>query len=263
MKKIIIVIFLCIIAANASAQYRSINSIFPNLSQNILSQLYSSEGYVNTGQLSDGINIIARNPGCALDSQIVTMALQNNPRVIVESIKIISVPAGSISLLNIYNALAKVRDLKGRLYDSATKGRPVPLFEDASRIVSERDLSNIPDPPASSFIPASETVYIRLRDTNFGNTYYRGQVSLFSRGIRYTLTNFRNMTYLLVPVIRQEQFTAQLYFEQIQEGILLYSIAGADMSNFVSSMIDVPSAIAKRLAVITSWAEDGIRSYSR
>jgi len=263
MKKTIIAAILVLFAANAAAQYRSINSIFPELSQSIMSEILSDAGYLNTSQQADGFNIIARNPGCGLDSQIISMALMNNPRVIVESIKVIPAPAGSVSLLNIYNALGKVRDLKGRLYDSTTKGRSVPLFEDASRIVSDRDLTNIPDPQASSFIPAFETIYIRLKDANFGNTYYRGQVALFNRGIRYTLTNFRNMTYLFVTVIRQEQFTAQLYFEQIQEGILLYSIAGADMSNFVSSLIDVPSAIAKRLAVITSWAEDGINSYNR
>jgi len=263
MKKILVTVIFCFIAANAFPQYRSISRIFPNLGEQIYSDIHSDTGYVRTSSQSDGFVIVGNRAGCGLDPQIVNIALQSNPRFLVESIKLIPLSAGSISLLNVYNALGRVRDLKGRLYNSATRGQPVPLFEDASRIVSERDLSNIPDPPAASAIPASETVYIKLRDANFGNTYYRGQISLIQNGIRYTLTNFRNMTYLLIPVIRQERFIAQLYIEPVAEGILLYSIAGADMSDFFSSMIDVESAISKRLAVITAWAEDGIRSYSR
>ena len=263
MKKTIIAVMLCLIAANAFSQYRSISRIFPNLNNQVIADLYSDSGYVRTSSQTDGFVIIGNRSGSGLEPQIVNMVLQTNPRYLVESIKIIPVNAASISLLNIYNALGRVRDLKGRLYNSSTQGQLVPLFEDASRIVSERDLSNIPDPPDAAVLPASETVYIRLRDVNFGNTYYRGQMALTQNGLRYTLTNFRNMTYLLVPVIRQEKFTAQLYFEPVTEGILLYSIAGADMSDFFSSRIHVESAISKRLAVITSWAEDGIRRFGR
>ncbi|MDR2257702.1 MAG: hypothetical protein LBE14_00980, partial [Treponema sp.] len=60
------------------------------------------------------------------------------------------------------------------------------------------------------------------------------------------------------PVIKEEKFIAQLYFEPITEGVLVYSIAGADVSDFVASKIHMPSAIAKRLAVIISWVVDGI-----
>jgi hypothetical protein len=59
-------------------------------------------------------------------------------------------------------------------------------------------------------------------------------------------------------VIREGRFIAQLYFEPIQEGILIYSIAGADIPEIFASRIDMNSAISKRLAVITSWAAEGI-----
>jgi hypothetical protein len=59
-------------------------------------------------------------------------------------------------------------------------------------------------------------------------------------------------------VIKEGNFTAQLYIEPIEEGILIYSIAGADISDFFASKIDMDSAIIKRLAVIVSWAADGI-----
>jgi len=187
------------------------------------------------------------------------MILRKNPGYLVESILVIPEKPGSVSLLEVYNALGKIGDLKGRLYDSHSKGRPVPLFEEATRIVSERQTSSIPDPAPSAKLPNTETVYIKLRDTNFGNTYYKGDMALVENGIRYTLTNFRTMSYLFVSVINKDKFTVQLYIEPIKEGILIYSVAGADISDFVASKIDIESAIAKRLAVITSWAVDGIK----
>jgi hypothetical protein len=84
-------------------------------------------------------------------------------------------------------------------------------------------------------------------------------MSLVQNGLRYSLTNFRNISYLFVPVIKEDNFIAQLYFEPIQEGLLIYSIAGAEISDFVASKIDIDSAITKRLNVIISWAVDGIR----
>jgi hypothetical protein len=83
-------------------------------------------------------------------------------------------------------------------------------------------------------------------------------MSLNRGGLSYSLSNFKSLTYLLIPVIREEKFTAQLYFEPIAEGILIYGLAGADVSDFVSSRINMASAIDKRLTVIISWVAEGI-----
>jgi hypothetical protein len=107
-------------------------------------------------------------------------------------------------------------------------------------------------------VPEKETVYLRLKDVNFGNSYYRGEMALVQNGLRYSLSNFKNITYFLIPVIKEGKFIAQLYFEPIEEGLLIYSLAGADVSDFLASKIDMGSAISKRLSVMISWATDGI-----
>jgi hypothetical protein len=224
--------------------------------------VFSDSGYLRSSQRASGFVIAGRNTG--LDAQIINNILSKNPGYLVESISIIPGNPGAVTLLEVYNALGNIRGLSGRLYNSYSKGQPVPLFEEATRITSERNTNSIPDPAAARTLPRSETVYIRLKDTNFGNTYYRGDMALVGlNGLRYTMTNFRNMSYLFVPVIREGKFTAQLYFETIQEGVLLYSIAGADISDFIANRIHIDSAIAKRLGVITSWASDGIIARSR
>jgi len=258
MKKAIIAVILLVCAADLFAQTRSFNDIFPNANEDLRSSIFQT-GYIRSSRRTDGFVILGSNSS-RLDPQIVNNVLSRNPGYLVESISVISGRSGAVSLLDVYNALSNVRDLKGRLYNSHSRNDNVPLFEEATRIVSEKQTTAIPDPSPASALPRTETVYIRLKDANFGNTYYRGEMALVQNGLRYTLYNFRNMSYLFVPVIREEKFIVQLYFEPINEGVLFYSVAGVDISDFFASKIHIDSAISKRLAVITSWASDGIRN---
>ena len=257
-KKIIIAVFYLSAVINAYAQQRTFNDIFPNVSQDIRLAIFGNSGYVMASQKASGFQIIGNSQSTGLDPQIVNIVLEKNPGYLVESISVISLSPDTISLLDVYNVLGNIRGLSGRLYNSATRNQEVPLFEDATRIVSEGRTTAIPDPAPAMILPRTETVYIRLKDANFGNSYYRGEMALIQNGLRYTLSNFRNLSYLFVPVIREGRFIAQLYFEPIYEGVLIYSIAGADISDFVASRIHMNSALEKRLAVITSWATEGI-----
>jgi hypothetical protein len=257
MKKLLILCLLLFFANNIFAQTRSFDDVFPNLNKDIKNSALSNSGYIKSSQKTSGFVIMGNDRNSKLDPQIVNNVLRKNPGYLVESILVI--PNSAVNLLDIYNALGNIRDLRGRLYNSATRNQAVPLFEEATRIQSSRQTSAIPDPAPSKTLPSAETVYIRLKDVNFGNTYYRGDMALVQNGLRYTLTNFRNISYLFVTVMKEEKFIAQLYFEPIKEGILIYSVAGADISDFVASKIDIDSAISKRLNVIISWAVDGIK----
>jgi len=259
-KKIILIFFiLSLLCINAQA--RDFNDIFPNVSHDIKDEALGSEGYVRTFQRASGFQIIGNSRSSRLDPQIVNNVLAGNPGYLVESIIIIPGSPGFVSLLDVYNAIGNIRGLSGRLYNSHTRNQEIPLFEEATRVLSERRTTPIPDPPPARILPGTETVYIRLKDANFGNTYYRGEIALIQNGLRYTLSNFKSLSYLFIPVIREGKFIAQLYFEPIEEGILIYSIAGADVPDIFASRISMNSAISKRLAVITAWASDGIRNY--
>jgi len=263
MKKILIAFIFAACASISFAQLRSFYDIFPNVDQAIQTSALSESGYVRSSQKTSGFVIVGSERGVNLDPQIVNNVLQRNPGYLVESIQVLPGNRKNVSLLDVYNALGNVRGLKGRLYNSATRDKEIPLFEEATRIVSEKQTTAIPDPANARILPQSEVVYIRLKDANFGNTFYRGEMTLVQKGLRYTLTNFKSMSYLFVPIIREDKFIAQLYFEPIQEGVLIYSVAGADISDFFASKIHVDSAISKRLAVITEWAADGITQKNR
>ena len=239
------------------AAQRSFNQIFPEMPSAVREAAFSREGFFQSTKKIQR-SALAGSGQNAIDPQIIETILVKQPGFLVESILVVPGKADEYSLLDVYNALGKIRELKGRRYHSFTRNEYVPLFEDVTRIENPGKNNPIADPKPVSRIPSSETIYMRLKDVNFGNTYYRGDMTLVPRGLRYSLSNNRNMTYFFVPVIKEEKFKVQLYFEPIAEGILIYALAGADVSDFVSSRIDMASAISKRLAVIISWVAEGI-----
>jgi hypothetical protein len=244
-------IFLCPLL---EAQKRSFDEILPAASGDQRNLVYSGAGLLTTSERAEGFSLL---PLMGIDGGIISAVISRNPLMIVETLMVIPDPRSAARLLDVYNALGKIRNLKGRLYHSETRGADIPLFEDANRIDFRKN-TILPDPPPASVIPRSETVYVRLKDANFGNCYYRGELSLSGKGLVYRLTNYRNINYILFPVIKEEKFIAQLYLEPINEGVLIYGITGVDVSGFIASKVDAASTIGKRLAVIISWVRDGL-----
>ncbi|MDR0708721.1 MAG: hypothetical protein LBF77_01475 [Spirochaetaceae bacterium] len=258
MKRVLVTVFLLIGSIKLFADPRSFDDIFPGLDKDIRARVFSNSVYLASFEKKTTYRLLSA-PG--LDGQISNKIVMSRPTVLIESLALIPYDRGNpLELVDIYNSIRNIRGLKGRLYHSATRDADVPLFEDATRIEGQNKTRPIQDPAPKSSMPEGETIYIRLKDLNFGNSYYRGDIELNRYGFLYTLSNYRDLTYLLFPVIKAEKFTVRFYFEPLREGILIYSISGADVSDFIASKIDIPSAIQKRLDVIFSWMNDGIRN---
>ena len=255
--KIAIIVF-CLLPALVSANpLRSFNEIFHSLNDEQKSSVFSSEGLIRSGRASQPLEYLPAS-GSGIDLHNIVM--QTGPSYIAESLLVVPHHGRLLNRLDAYNALGNIRDLSGRVYHSHTRNEEIPLFEEATRIDAARRNSPIPDPPPARELPLSETVNIRLKDANFGNSYYRGYMTLSSYGIIYALENTRNLSFMLFPVIREGNFVAVLYMEPLLEGMLVYSMAGAVASDFVSNMVHIPSAIAKRLAVFVAWISDGLKA---
>jgi hypothetical protein len=254
-KRVFFLSLLCLAACSAFGQRRSFDDLFPNLDPEKKTRALS--GILTETRESDFS--LHLSPAGELDAKIAGFVLTDiRPACLVEFLTVIPYLDAPLELLDVYNAMGKIRGLKGRLYHSATRDETVPLFEDASRVQSPDKLTSIPDPERASVLPATDRIYIRLKDINFGNSYYRGDISFASGGLLYGLTNFRSLSYGIIPVIRRGNFKAQFYAEPIAEGVLVYSAATAEVSDFVSGVIDVSSAIRKRLEVILGWLIDNI-----
>jgi hypothetical protein len=233
---------------------RSFYDVFPSLDPALRGDAFSPNGYfISYDKLYQPLE------SSGIDPRIFTRIEDLNPSVVMECLYVVPYPAGPMTALDIYNGLRNIRALKGRLYHSATRDADIPLFEDASRLESpKRGAIAQEDPPPRDSLPDSETIYVRLKDANFGNSYYQADITKNAAGFTYCLSNNRDLSYLIVPIIKSGCFIAQFYFEPIQEGILVYSMSGARVSDFITSKTDMPSALKKRLELILGWVIDGV-----
>jgi hypothetical protein len=232
---------------------RSVYEIFPSLEADIRAQALSANGYFVCHKTD-----YRPLESSGIDPRLLAGIDNLKPTVVVECLYVVPYPAGPMKPVDVYNGLRNIRALKGRLYHSETRGADIPLFEDATRLESSKRTGIQEDPPPRDSLPESETIYIRLKDVNFGNSYYQADIKKNSTGFTYSLSNNRDLSYTIVPIIKSGHFLAQFHFEPVQEGILVYSISGAKVSNFIALRVDIPSAIQKRLEVILSWVIDGV-----
>ena len=238
-----------------AAQVKTFDELFPTISANHRTAAFA-DGVIRSINISSGR--LELTPAANSGIDIVQRIQSRNLPFLTESLVVIPYNGNPWRVLDAYNALGNISRLRGRVYDSNSRGS-VPLFEEAVRLDSSGRNNPIPDPPPATSIPSSETIFIRLKDVNFGNSYYRAEITPTSRGLLYNLTNNRNITYLFITAMREGNFSTYLYIEPIKEGMLIYSIAGTNVSSFVANRIHIPSAISKRLEVFIGWISDGLR----
>ena len=235
---------------------RSFDDLFPGLADEQKKEVFSEAGFIRSADKNEDLTL---HPAAGSGIDLLGNIKGSRPSYLAESLKIVPYPAGKLlNKLDAYNALGRIQNLKGRLYHSFSRKAEVPLFEDAKRIESAESNNPIPDPKPASVLPPSETVFICLKDTNFGNSYYRADFTATAHGVIYNLTNFKNLSYLFFTVMKEGKFNAVLYLEALAEGMLVYSIAGADASDFVAGKVNIPSAISKRLDVFIGWVSDNL-----
>ena len=242
-------------ASSLFGQLRFFRDVFPNIDSGNKNAAFSSRGLIRSVEAGEGLKFLPVVSGHDISGPV----LSGSPSFLVETVRVLPYGKSGIGLLDVYNSLGRVRDLKGRLYHSASKDKNVPLFEDATRIESPKKPTAIPDPPPSLVIPRSEIVYTCMKDVNFGNSYYEARTTATEKGLLYTLSNFKTLSYGIIPVIGEHNFVAQFYVEPVNEGLLVYGVASIKVSALYSSLINFTSALRKRFEVIILWFTDGLK----
>jgi hypothetical protein len=235
------------------AQGRTLDQLFPNTGAAILKSA-RGQGYSYSVNAKGPYSLTIKPVD---EINIARPVLQSSPLYIIESLLMLTGDK-PVTKLDIYNALCRISTLQGREYFSSTRGRRTILFEEASRVVSASNLKKQKDPAYTLSMPPEETIFVVVKDANFGNCYYRAEIRTAGNGIHYSLTNFKSINYI-IPVIKQEKLLIQLYLEPLSEGLLIYGLTGIDAADFAEKHVDIPSTIAKRLDVIYGWIWDNIK----
>jgi hypothetical protein len=183
--------------------------------------------------------------------------MEKDPSHLIEALVLAPYNEQKIDLLEIYNALGRIENIKD--YPAALNNNNSFAITESTRIVSARDRRDIPDPPPAVTLPFSQTIYLRLKEPNFSNFFLRADVSISLYGITYTMTNFTDIRYFILPVIRAERFITIIYLEPVEEGILIYSVSGFYLPGFIADRVNLTPNINRRITIFTNWITDGLR----
>jgi len=235
---------------------RSFNELFPSLQRDRRQKAFSVDGYRRAFTRNESQSII---PGPLSGVNLFSVVAEKKPSHFIEALLVVPYNGAPFTLLEAYNALGKIGEIKNYSYFSSSRNANIHIFEDSSRIESDKKTRAIPDPRPSRTYPASEEVFVYLKDRHFGNLYVRGDLTTNQYGLTYSLTNFRAIRFLLIPIMKAEKFSAILYIEPCKEGMVVYGMAAIDVPDFLAARIDIASSIEIRLNALIDWLKQGLK----
>jgi hypothetical protein len=233
---------------------RSFDNLFPNFTRRQKTMAFVNDGLkYYFGKDGSPTLMPAVDSGIDLFSSV----MRKNPSHIIEAMIVVPYHDIELDILDIYNALGKIEDISN--YSFMINGKFYNIFEETTRIESARNRKSISDPPPADMLPYAETMYLRFKDSDYGNLYIRGDVSMSLYGITYSLTNFTDVRYFLVPIMKAEGISIVIYLEPLKEGVLVYSMSGLYVPGFIADRVNLTPSINRRINALVGWITDGIR----
>jgi len=234
---------------------RSFDTIFPGFSRRQRITAMSSTG-VRHSFMKDEPPILIPNPELEID--LLDSVMKRNPSHLIEALALVPYDEKEFDLLDIYNALGRVEKIQN--FPATVNGNDLYIFTESTRIESARNRRAIPDPLPAVTLPFSQTMYLRLKEINFGNLFIRADISISMYGITYSMTNFTDVRYYLVPIMKAEKYVTMIYLEPVKEGILIYSVSGFYLPGFISDRVNLTPNINRRITIFINWITDGLRA---
>jgi len=238
----------------APFEIRSFDAIFPRLSRVQRMMAMSYEG-LRHSFTKDEPALFVPDPEIGID--LLGSIMKKNPSHLIEALVLIPYNGRELDLLDIYNALGRIEKIKD--HTVPLNGRDFHIFTESTRIESARNRRAVSDPPPAVTLPLSDTMYIRLKEYSFGNLFIRTDVSIDVYGITYSMANFIDVRYFLVPIMKAERFMTIIYLEPVKEGMLIYSMAGFYLPGFIADRVNLTPSINRRIAIFMGWITDGLR----
>ncbi|MDR0443125.1 MAG: hypothetical protein LBH44_06950 [Treponema sp.] len=233
---------------------RSFDALFPSFSQTQKASVFSNRGLRYSFE-KDGSPALIPDPDSGID--ILSSVMIKKPSHIIEVLVVVPYNERELEMLDLYNALGRIENIKD--HSVHINGRDFNVFTETTRLVSAKNRKAVSDPPPADMLPYSETMYLRFKEVYFGNLFLRGDISMSLYGITYSITNFTDVRFLLLPVMKAERFTAILYLEPVKEGVLIYCMSGLYIPGFIADRVNITPSVNSRIAVLLSWITEGLR----
>jgi hypothetical protein len=236
-------------------EIRSFDEIFPNFSQNQKRLAMSGSGLRHSFE-NGGSPVLVPNPDSGID--LLSSVMSKRPSHIIEALALVPYNEKELDLLDIYNALGRIENIKEQL-TPLRNGNFINIFKDTTRIENARNRRAVPDPLPADTLPCSETMFLRFTDAHIGNVYIRGDMSVSLYGITYSMTNFRDINFSIFRIMRAERVSIIIYLEPVKEGILIYSMSGLYLPGFIMNRVNLTPNVNARITSLIGWITEGLR----
>ena len=234
---------------------RPFDEVFPGLSPARKYEIMNDYGLRYAFTKDESPNLI---PAADSGINLLDQVMQRKPSHIIEALIVVPYQKRELDMLDIYNALGRIRNIKDQTLPTRGGGR-ASIFLDTTRIESARNRNPVPDPAQAHILPYSETMYLCLTEAFMGDLYVRGDITIGQRGITYSITNFSDIRFSLFRIMKAERFLSVIYLEPIKEGVLVYSLSGIYLPGFIADKLNLTYSMNIRISALINWIADGLR----
>jgi len=234
---------------------RSFDDVFPGISPSNKRRVMSSTGLRYSFE-RDGEALIIPAPDSGINI-LESYVMTKKPSHIIEALILIPYNKRELDILDIYNALGRIKDIKDQTI--SYNDNKYHIFKETTRLENAKNRKPIVDPEPAKMLPLSETMYVRFSDTYIGELYLRGDITFSLYGVTYAMTNFRDVNYSIFSIMKAERFSAVIYLEPVREGILIYSASGLYLPGFIANRLNLPFNINNRITILLGWIKEGLK----
>ncbi len=164
--------------------------------------------------------------------------------------------------LDVVNNLLEVGSLSGVTYFSERKNGIAVLFDDVFRVEAPGSTKRLPPLVLSELPPLLET-FIHLRDSNFGSSWYALDFERAGDGFLVSLQNRRPLNFMLIRAFPTDGVRMRVAILPVDEGVYIAAICAANPGKAAARLVDMYSAMEKRLRAVQGWVVARIREAPR
>ena len=163
--------------------------------------------------------------------------------------------------LRIVNALLAVESLSGVKYYSERKQGIAVLYDDVYRVKAPGSVKRLP-PLALTELPESLETFIHLRDSNFGSSWYALELKQAQDALLFSMQNKKPLSFMLLQAFAVDGVRMRVAIVPVDEGIYIAAICAANPAKLAASLVDMYSAMEKRLRAVQGWVVERIKKGS-
>lgn len=161
--------------------------------------------------------------------------------------------------LDLINSLSQIDTISGVTYYSETRKKTAVLFDHVYRVAEAGSYTALPNLQFAQ-LPKEFSFHAHFKDINFGSTWYFISVRNMGDSITLTLSNAAPLGYFVLRAFEKDGLAMHFVMVPVDEGILAIGLCSASPGKAASSVVDIYSAIEKRLQAVQGWVSKRAQS---